>query len=415
MKKIRIAVLVTVIIALATGLTFNREKVHKEEDYLREIAPDITFSPKQGAPPHFPSVEGTVAFNSHDVVPEILGYAGPIEVLIALKGDGTITGLKLLEHNETTNYVHYMESPLYLKRFFGKSIYDPFEINKDIDGISRATISVEALARTVKEASQRIAVDVFGMKMNVGRESVKEGKGWIVYEMIFLVALVCYALSRKYKGVLVMRDLCLALGVVVIGVYLSAPFSIVHVLNIAMFRVSSSLLWFVTVVSVLVSFVIAGRFYCGWLCPFGALSEFIGRVPLLRTWKIKVEADNKARQIKYFLLALVAAVVFFYRKSHFGNFEVYVTLFSLNGQTMAWVLLGSMLAINLWNKRFWCRYICPVAAFSGLFIRKNSNYTSWEGCPMGNSPDPHQSECIRCNQCYRVKGKIESDLRRIDD
>lgn len=404
MEKIRIAVLMTAAVALVVGLAFSPEKALNEEEHLREIAPDIVFSPKQGNPPHFPSVEGVVAFNSHDAVPSIRGYAGPIKILIALRGDGMITGLKLLEHTETKNYVHYMESTSYLRKFLGKSIYDPFEINRDIDGISRATVSVKALARTVKESSRKIAIDVFGLDVDSEGNTGPGGKGWVLFAALFLSAFMFYSLSRKHRGVLVMRDLCLALGIVITGMYLSSPFSILHVLNLAMFNISSSILWYLIVGSVLISFIVAGRFYCGWLCPFGALSEFIGRIPL-RKWKIPVEIDDKGRLLKYALLALAVLVVFITRRADFANYEVYVTLFSLNGHMLAWVLLGVMLAANLRNKRFWCRYVCPVAAFSGLFARKDRGYASWEGCPMGNKPDPGQSECIRCNQCYSPKRK----------
>lgn len=407
MEKIRIAVLMTAIAALALGLAFNPKRTLNEEQYLREIAPDISFSPKQGTPPHFPSVEGVVAFNSHDVVPSIRGYSGPIKLLIALRGDGMITGIKLLEHTETRNYVHYMESPAYLRRFLGKSIHDPFEINKDIDGISRATVSVEALARTVKESSRKIALDVFGIDMDSEGDAGRGGKGLILYAALFLFTFIFYSLSRKYRGVLVMRDLCLTLGLVIIGMYLSTPFSILHVLNLAMINLSSSVLWYTIVVSVMISFIVAGRFYCGWLCPFGALSEFIGRIPL-RKWKIRVDADDKGRLVKYALLALAVLIVSVTRRADFGNYEVYVTMFSLNGHVIAWVLLGVMLTMNLWIERFWCRYVCPVAAFSGLLARKDSGYKSGKECPMGNKPNPLQSECIRCNQCYSRKKKREN-------
>jgi len=400
MEKIRLIVLFAAVSALIAGHAFNAGNVVHEEKYLAEIAPDIVFSPKQGNPPHFPSVEGIVAFNSYDVVPSLKGYAGPIKVLIALRGDGMITGLKILEHTETKNYVHYMEKPAYLRNFIGKSINDPFEVNKDIDGISRATVSVKALARTVRDSSRKVAFVVYGMDVVTEGNVLWYDGGWILYAVLFLGACACYILSRRYRGVLGMRDLSLALGIAVIGVYLSTPFSILHVLNLFMFNLSSSMLWYVIVATVLLSMIFAGRFYCGWLCPFGALSEFIGRLPVNK-WKISEELDDRWRMLKYILLVLVVITVFLTGKTDYGNFEVYLTLFSLNGNPFAWVLMCGMLIINVRIKRFWCRYICPVASFGGLITRKDTGYVSMKECPMGNKQDPLASECIRCNQCYR--------------
>lgn len=72
--------------------------------------------------------------------------------------------------------------------------------------------------------------------------------------------------------------------------------------------VYAGLLWGVATVALTVAF---GRFFCGWLCPFGALHQFIGW--LGRRWKKHAErvALNQFRQsqvIKYYvLIALLSA------------------------------------------------------------------------------------------------------------
>ena len=79
-----------------------------------------------------------------------------------------------------------MESQEYLRHFLGKSINDSFELDKDIDGISRATVSVEAMAKTIKESSRIVASDV--LKIPVKSEEAKKahGTGWITYLLLFL-------------------------------------------------------------------------------------------------------------------------------------------------------------------------------------------------------------------------------------
>jgi polyferredoxin len=48
----------------------------------------------------------------------------------------------------------------------------------------------------------------------------------------------------------------------------------------------------------------------------------------------------------------------------FGNYEMYVTIFSLHGTYLMWVLVEVSLVANLRVRRFWCRFLCPGAASS---------------------------------------------------
>lgn len=403
MRNLKIVTLIVVIAAVISGYSmraFMPEKRIDEGKFLKELMPDISFTEKQGSPPHYKSPEGIIAFNTHDITPSIRGYAGPIKMLLALSPDGRIKGVRILDHEETKNYVHYMETPEYLSRFLNKSVNDPFEVEKDIDAISRATVSVEALTRTAKESSRAVASKVLGMKIKAEEVRKSAETGWVLYLLLFLFALLFYFLTRRSKKFLRIRDFSLFAGLLVIGYYLSSPFSILHIFNLFLLRPSSSLLWLVIVITTIISIVVAGRFYCGWLCPFGALAEFIGRIPL-RKWDVRVETDDKWRDMKYIILGMAATVVFASRKPEFGNYETYVALFSLHGNYLTWSLVFISIIANLRVKRFWCRYLCPVAALTGMFSRKDKGYVSMHDCPVGNKPMPLISECIRCNRCYK--------------
>jgi hypothetical protein len=387
-------------VLLRAGITvlFPEERVD-ESLYLEDVAPGVLFTEKSGTPPHYGSSVGTVAFNTYDVVPGIRGYAGPIRVLLALDKHGIIVGIRLLEHEETPNYVHSMEAPSYLGQFLGKSLNNPFEIDGDIDGISRATVSVRALADTVRESSRKVASQAMAVEVKGDGKKRAVGLKWIAYAALFALALAAYYVSRRKKLPNVLRDIVLVLSLLVVGVWLSTPFSILHVFNAALMRFSTDVLWLVVVVSTVVSIIIAGRFYCGWLCPFGALAEFIGRIPL-KKWRVPIGIDDRWRNVKYYILALVMLVVIPTGKTGFGNFEAYVTLFSLHGTYLMWAVVVVSLLANLRIKRFWCRFLCPVAALIGVLSRKDDRYVSALDCPMTNRPAPLIAECVRCNRCF---------------
>ncbi|MEK6742078.1 MAG: 4Fe-4S binding protein [Nitrospirota bacterium] len=398
MKKLRTILAFVAIVSLAAGLFLRQDVRVDERAVLVELAPDAAFSEKAGSPPHYRSDRGAAAFNSHDVRPETRGYAGPIKVLVVLGSDGRIKGLKILSHRETKNYVYYMETPAYLGRFVGKSVYDRFEIDKDLDGISKATVSVEALARSVRDSSRAVAANVYGLQ-TASEGHVSAGSwSWLWYALLVLFGGTGYVLTRQDRRYLTMRDISLVAGMLIIGVYLASPFSVLHLFNLALGRPSSSLLWYVLVGSTLASLLVAGRFYCGWLCPFGALAELVGRVPL-RKWSLPVRHDDRWRKLKYILLVLVTPVVFLSGRVDYGNYEVYITLFAVHGNAFAWTLTGLMVIANVRVPRFWCRYLCPVAAVTGILTRQEPAYVSRHDCPMGNKPNPDTSECIRCNRC----------------
>ena len=407
MNRIRIllvaAFALSVVLGIGLRALYPEERVD-EAFYLEEIAPEAAFAAKSGTPPHYGSAQGTVAFNTYDVTPRIRGYAGPIRLLVALDAGGRITGIRILEHKETPNYVHSMETPGFLGQFLGKSVHDPIEIDNDIDGVSRATVSVKALADTVRESSREVASSVLGIQVRGAKREKAAGFKWAVYVALFLAAMAAYFVSRKKMTPNVLRDFSLAISIIVVGIWLSTPFSILHVFNAVLLRFSTDWLWYAVVVSTVASIIVAGRFYCGWLCPFGAVAEFLGRLPV-RKWDVPAELDHRWRNAKYLLLALVMLVVIPTGKTEFGNYETYVTMFSLHGTYLMWVLVAVSLVANLRVRRFWCRFLCPVAALTGAASRSDRGYVSSSDCPMGNKPGPLISECIRCNRCYVKAGK----------
>jgi hypothetical protein len=399
----RLAVAVVVLASLAAGVWLRAGRGVDESPYLGEVAPGVEFGPKGGSPPHYGSASGVVAFNSFDVAPDIRGYAGPIKMLVALEPSGRICGIRVLEHRETPNFVHRMDKPEFLGQFLGKSVNDPLRVDADIDGISRATVSVEALTESVRVSARAVASGAMGLRVTAGDGARRAGLGWLWYLALFAAAYGLYLSTRRpgrSRGLQRARDAVLVAGLLVAGLWLASPFSLLHVLNALMLRVSGDPLFLAVFLTTLGSVALAGRFYCGWLCPFGAAAEFLGRLPA-RKWAVSSDVEGRWRRVKYPLLALVAAVVLVSGRPGYGNIETYVTLFSLSGSFLGWTLVGVSLLANLRVRRFWCRYLCPVAALTGLLCRRDEAYGGAPDCPMGNVSTPHTSECIRCNRCYR--------------
>ncbi len=135
-----------------------------------------------------------------------------------------------------------------------------------------------------------------------------------------------------------------------------------------------------------------------------AIFDLSQKIPVERKWSVPHELDYRYRVIKYIILIMVSGVILIGRKVDYGNIEPYVTLFSLHGNFFAWLLVFTVIVMNLRLRRFWCRYFCPIGGITALYSMEDKRYISMPGCPMENPPLPHTSECIRCNSCIRRNG-----------
>lgn len=84
------------------------------------------------------------------------GYGGPVKIAVAIKSDGSIAGVKILDLSGETKGVgsRVLEDPAFLSQFPGKTISDPLMLGTDIDGVSGATISSRAVANGVNDAAR---------------------------------------------------------------------------------------------------------------------------------------------------------------------------------------------------------------------------------------------------------------------
>ena len=125
------------------------------------------------------------AFLTSDVPPEELGYNGPIEVLVGMDREGTLTGVRVTHYVES--YIRtrgdFLRTPGYEAQFTGKSISDPFRAKRDVRVVSRATISVSAMSRGIRASARRVYANYLatrpsaesgGSLLTIGMEELEE-------------------------------------------------------------------------------------------------------------------------------------------------------------------------------------------------------------------------------------------------
>ena len=98
-------------------------------------------------------------FETADLPPEEVGYSAPIEVLVGMDMKGNLTGIQVLYYRESYRSIRgdFLATERFPDQFEGKSIAEGFRVGRDIDGVSRATITSWAVARGIRNAARRVA------------------------------------------------------------------------------------------------------------------------------------------------------------------------------------------------------------------------------------------------------------------
>jgi ferredoxin/Na+-translocating ferredoxin:NAD+ oxidoreductase RnfG subunit len=137
---------------------------------LKKVMPDAaSFSEKAGDPPVYRAFgaaqeggEGELIgylFETPDYPPEEIGYSAPIEVLVGMDLEGILSGIEVLYYRESYKSIRgdFINSERFPNQFEGMSVSDGFRVGRDLDGVSRATITSWATSRGIRNAARTVA------------------------------------------------------------------------------------------------------------------------------------------------------------------------------------------------------------------------------------------------------------------
>ena len=169
--------------------------------------------------------------------------------------------------------------------------------------------------------------------------------------------------------------------------------------------------------------ILFGAVFCGWLCPFGSIQEWtgkMGRKLFAQKYNsyVPYKYDKYLRYLRYIILAWVLYMTAVTGKLVFSDIDPYSALFHLWTSEVALgglILLVIILVGSLFIERPWCKYLCPYGAILGvtnkfrIFKIKRHNNTCMScnacnrACPMNidvaNSLVIRNHQCIGCMKC----------------
>jgi hypothetical protein len=323
---------------------------------------------------------------------------------MALDDAGTLRGARYVESKETPSYIGDIDR--WLAGLAGQSLAaGPLTLDR-VDALSGATLSSRAALEGLSRTARAVGQAAFGRSF--GAAPPPRSPPWrqpaVVATVLLLLAFFPVWRSGR-DGPRLLYQLA-ALGV--LGLWLNTPLTEIDLINLSLGQVGglgdNPQRWLLIGFAALTT-VLLGPVWCGYVCPFGALQEVLGRLGRrlgLRAYPDR-PVETRVRFLKYLLLAAVLLVAWWTGEGRHAAFDPMQHVF-------AWRLAGWLGAIalvtllaSLVYYRFWCRYFCAVGAFLNLgnklaLLQHLGPRRRIEHCDLGVTDD-FDVDCIRCHRC----------------
>lgn len=265
-------------------------------------------------------------------------------------------------------------------------IFTSFELPYQIpeEYIERPQPTAEELA-IIEEANRPMWVNIWYQK------SFQIGVILVALGLLTVILFLQDKLTKHPTFLKRLRHGYLVFTVVFIGWYALGQLSVVNVLTFVHALVKDFrwelfltdpvifILWVFTAASIL----LWGRgVFCGWLCPFGALQELINeaaRKLKIPQYDVPFAVHERLWAIKYIVLLVLFGISLesMMMAEKAAEVEPFKTAITLKFDRQWWFVLYAvvLLVVNIFTRKVYCRYICPLGA--GLAITGRFRLFDW--------------------------------------
>jgi ferredoxin-type protein NapH len=146
-------------------------------------------------------------------------------------------------------------------------------------------------------------------------------------------------------------------------------------------------------VTIVLLYLLFGRAFCGWVCPYGLISELGEKLNSVLVSKKIIRPHTQVKHINYAFWAVFLLICL--GTGHLA-FELINPVGILSRLLIYGVFLAAFVVLMifaielLYARRFWCRSICPVGATYGLLNRFSMIKVAYRG------------GCDKCGSCKTV-------------
>ncbi|MHC4569939.1 MAG: 4Fe-4S binding protein, partial [Planctomycetota bacterium] len=356
-------------------------------------------------------------FSSQDLAPEVRGFGGKINLAVHVDDrDGKLIGFHIIRSNETPAYLELLNS--WRDSLIGRDLFT--SDLADVDAMSGATVSSEAIVAALQISARNFAEQVLGRSLGRAGEDKPRPASYLPdTHGAYLIAAFLLALIVTFKGGFRTRLLVLCFNLAAGGIWLNAQYSGEQIATALSWHAPSVALSgaFLFVVGIPLAVVIFGNVYCGYICPFGAAQELVGYIlPKRFKPRLTVDTMREARFVKYIILTVLIAVFFTSRDRTTLAADPLISIFNLRSFGFAQgklsigdfhravtLIAGGALVASIFCTRFWCRYLCPAGALLSLLsgvavLGRYMPAKKFGKCEFGLTPND-KMDCIYCDKC----------------
>jgi sulfite exporter TauE/SafE len=357
------------------------------------------------------------------------GYCPNLVLVLGTTPHGEILRARIVLHGETPEFMNNFNRGGFLEKLAGKKVTDAFEIEKDLDAVSNATLTSGGAAEAARNAARIIRAE-----KPQRSASVLAMPGWREIAAVVYLLLVA-ALLPKLRGKL--RLACLAVSVVAMGAVFGRFFSVADLARTSAGLLpgggaGTGLLLFLLVLAGVTLW--RGRVWCSHVCPFGCLTELGGRLTRARARTPKRLAWA-ARVLPWVTLAAVGASIAWTGRSDAADAEPFGTAARLLGKPLAvaaerlhraeerdsgsgetesppspraaggpskagslreWlptILFALLLGLSLVSMRFYCRHLCGAGAVLRVLARAGARGAGGGGSGSAEEKKEVELDC----------------------
>lgn len=216
------------------------------------------------------------------------------------------------------------------------------------------------------------------------------------------------------------------------------------ILEYIFYSIANGLFPFFLIGLLLVILLLSNRFFCGWICPIGAIQDLLAIIPLKKKM-LKTKWHKTLSNVKYVIIVIIVIFILPLGISKVSNFAFYndfynqlglfaqkpIAFFSLSEYIFVFLpnlvrdifLTGGLeplfsdlfvffiflffliiIILSMRYPRFYCRYICPFAAVSSVV-------TDYSFLKLSRNP----VKCVGRSDCGICERVCPKQIRILDE
>ncbi len=311
------------------------------------------------------------------------GYGGPLQLAVATDLQGSVIGISVVEQRETPSWFKKVTDHGFLKTLIGKKYNDSFIVGEDVHAVSGATVTSRAMAQAVLEASRNIAGNQLDFSVPPKEVAkIQFGIPEIVLLILYAVGFIGHRKSFKYTKQA--RWFSMLVGMLVLGFMYTNLLTISYINQFLLGfwpDWHTNLYYFMLLGGVFLVLLIDNKNpYCLWMCPFGAAQECMGLVGGAKQAKTNPKTTSTIKWAQRFLALTAVIVALLFRNPGLSSYEIFGTLFTLNGTIFQFWILAMVLIVSIFFRRPWCTFLCPIPPIEGFvkLFRKKVKDAIWK-------------------------------------